>query len=815
MILRRQWKLILGVLALYFVTVYFYLVWQPAWYHADFQVVLESQRSGRQEIREIMGGMWEEETIENAMNLVRSTEILELLLRTTRPKYWESIKVNPVERYRRINETMEPRVRTKKINNRSFSVTCFDPEPGQARDFCHNLSDLFVKYTLDRRQEKKRRYRNRLFSRLRLIKKFLEKASAEFELLKKRDEKLASLKANEKNRDNILKKKAGVQEAIDGILLSFDSEIKNLNSVKEELDKNFLDEWPDLKAVKKRLKMLVAIKKADTRPSLKGPDYIDADPVWIARKDQEFAKRIEAKELNDQLLAANLDIEKDKKAYEEAEVEIRKKRAEMPVPDDIELPGEEDEPETPKNKEKDNGGESEKPGPAPDTEADKPAEKEAEEKKTAAVKEPAGPAEPGEEERTVSGHVAAEEMKEELLWKNTLYELDNSTNHPNFNRQRISEKVSTLKSYASQIQGDLSKIESVLETESSPYTIMNRMPFARRATITETQPLIMLIFIAVFISVGIAVLMEYLRGIPASELLIERVSGIEVLEVIPDMLRAAAHQGREITAADLPILCHLGFLPGISDRFRIIKAKLLLKLNNPSKLSLIITSCGPQEGKSTCAGNIAVAFAEMGYKTLLCSCNLRRPTLEKSLQVSDSQGMSEILAGEVAWQELVHTTEIFNLYLIPSGSIPRDSSKLIFTKEFRSFFEDAKKMFDVVILDTPPILMVVDAMILSRMVDGMVLVYAPEKTPVEALNMVKKQVADINIPILGIVVNWFEDKQSEGGFFGRLKSYGYGGRGYGLGYRGGYGYGYGKGYGHRIEQTDGASAQPPPGKGAE
>ncbi|MHC4662208.1 MAG: exopolysaccharide transport family protein [Planctomycetota bacterium] len=776
LMLRRQWKLIVLILVLYFAIVYIYLITRPSWYHADFQVILETSQNEGKELREVFRGLWQEETIENAMELIKSMDVLQLLLQNDPTVNYESLAQNRNSLFWTL-ESYQSRVKTQKINPRSFSVMAYDPEYIKCADFAALLSSSFLEFTREKRQKNKIKYRNRLYRRLGIIKKFLEKAQSEFNLLKEEDDRKAALAKSEQKRKDLDTALATAKRELESAKSYFHTQQSEIKDRLGDLRKDFFPEWPELKELEKRKKILDRIIMATDEAQLASvkEDISSQSLNWYDRKSEELLKLNREKELKNDLSDTIKKIQLDNEALLEIQKEIEEKRSEMQQPT---FPEEMD-------NSSDVGAEN-AGGETP------PADDSAGKTKADVKKE-------------LKTQQNVREKQAELLWISQIKELDNSTNPPNFNKETIREKVSALKQLAASIQGDLSKIESILETEKSPYSIMNLMPYARKASLTERQPMIMLLFVGFVLAIGLAVLMEYLRGIPASEGLIERVSKMEVLEVIPDMLRAAAHQGREITASDLPILCHLGFLPGISDRFRIVKAKLLMKLNNPQKLSLIITSCGPQEGKSTCAGNIAVAFAEMGFKTLLCSCNLRRPTLEKSLQISATHGMSEILAGEMAWQELVHTTEIFNLYLIPSGSIPRDSSKLIFTKEFRTFFEQAKKVFDVVILDTPPILMVVDAMILSRMVDGIVLVYAPERTPVEALTKVKKQVADINIPILGIIVNWFESKRGEGGLMNRLKGYSYGGRGYGIGYRGGYGYGYGQGYGQGYghEQEDG------------
>ena len=140
--------------------------------------------------------------------------------------------------------------------------------------------------------------------------------------------------------------------------------------------------------------------------------------------------------------------------------------------------------------------------------------------------------------------------------------------------------------------------------------------------------------------------------------------------------------------------------------------------------TLIVTSSGPSEGKSTTSANLAIVMAQTGQKVILVDTDLRRPVLHKTLGVPNNAGITTaLLAGDQAdMRDYLQPTEIDNLTIMTSGPIPPNPSELLGSQRMKHVIDELSKLADIVIFDTPPVLVVTDAAVLGRQVDGVLLV---------------------------------------------------------------------------------------------
>ncbi len=188
------------------------------------------------------------------------------------------------------------------------------------------------------------------------------------------------------------------------------------------------------------------------------------------------------------------------------------------------------------------------------------------------------------------------------------------------------------------------------------------------------------------------------------------------------------------------------------------------------KNSFVITSSSLQEGKSTTMTNLAITIAQAGNRVLLMGCNMRRPTVYKSFGLNKEIGMIDVLTGQKPWRECVKgITDMMvgplslqnimsmpgldNLHIITCGGIPPNPSELLNSPRFGQLIEEAKKEYDVVLIDSPPILPVTDAAIIGRQVDWCVLVYQVGKVPRNALRRAKLHLSNVGAHVLGIAMN--------------------------------------------------------------
>lgn len=189
-----------------------------------------------------------------------------------------------------------------------------------------------------------------------------------------------------------------------------------------------------------------------------------------------------------------------------------------------------------------------------------------------------------------------------------------------------------------------------------------------------------------------------------------------------------------------------------------------------TKNTFVVTSSSLQEGKSTTLTNLAITIAQAGNRVLLLGCNMRRPTVYKSFGLNREIGMVDVLTGQKPWRECIKgITDMMvgplslqnimsmpgldNLHIITSGGIPPNPSELLNSPRFGQLIEEAKKEYDIVLVDSPPILPVTDAAIIGRQVDWSILIYQVGKVPRNALRRAKLHLSNVGANVLGIAMN--------------------------------------------------------------
>ena len=201
-----------------------------------------------------------------------------------------------------------------------------------------------------------------------------------------------------------------------------------------------------------------------------------------------------------------------------------------------------------------------------------------------------------------------------------------------------------------------------------------------------------------------------------------------------------------------PLLVNSNENQAASESYRGLRTSILFSSPDQSPRVLLVTSAMPLEGKSLTASNLAAVMAKAEQDVLLVDADMRRPTLHKLLQVPAEPGLSNFLVGEVDELPLVATT-VPNLFLVPCGEIPPHPSELLGSDRMTKFLDLAQGRFGRIIIDSPPIMSVTDAVILGTRVDGVLLVIKAETTPRKAIAEARDQLLDVNAHILGTVLN--------------------------------------------------------------
>lgn len=191
----------------------------------------------------------------------------------------------------------------------------------------------------------------------------------------------------------------------------------------------------------------------------------------------------------------------------------------------------------------------------------------------------------------------------------------------------------------------------------------------------------------------------------------------------------------------------------IAEQFRTIRTNIQFSSVDEELQTIIVTSSGPGEGKSTTTANLAVVFAQQGKRVLLIDADLRKPTVHYTFRTENHIGLSNVLTKQSTLEEAVTVTAQEKLWVLPSGPIPPNPSELLGSRGMKTFLEEAKEGYDVIILDTPPVLAVTDAQVLANLADGVVLVVSSGKTETDAAKKAKELLESAKAKILGVVLN--------------------------------------------------------------
>ena len=190
-----------------------------------------------------------------------------------------------------------------------------------------------------------------------------------------------------------------------------------------------------------------------------------------------------------------------------------------------------------------------------------------------------------------------------------------------------------------------------------------------------------------------------------------------------------------------------------AEAYRVIRTSVQFAQAGKELKTIALTSCTPNEGKSTTIANLAVVLTQAGKSVLLIDCDMRNPTVHKNFNLSNKLGLSSCISMDTALSDAVQKTSIEGLYALTAGVIPPNPSELLGSERMQNVLQRAKEEYDYVLIDTPPVMPVTDALIVSRFVDGMILVIASAEVKVEMAREVKNQLVNAGANILGVVLN--------------------------------------------------------------
>jgi succinoglycan biosynthesis transport protein ExoP len=271
--------------------------------------------------------------------------------------------------------------------------------------------------------------------------------------------------------------------------------------------------------------------------------------------------------------------------------------------------------------------------------------------------------------------------------------------------------------------------------------------------------------VGLLLGVGLAFFFEYLDNTIKTSEDVEQFIRLPTFGMVPEISnekRKRLERG-DIYPVELVTFGHPRSL--LSEVYRNIRTSILLSFSERPPKSFVVSSPSPMEGKTTTAVNMAIAFSQTGSPVLIIDGDMRKPRLHRVFNGSNGVGLSNFLSGNAELKSIIKTSNIPNLFYIPSGPIPPNPSELLGSNLFKNMLQFLGRTFEQIIFDSPPVLSFGDSLILSNCVDGVVLVVMSGKTPREALRQSKNSLLHVNAKILGVVVNRVDIGQTGHGYY--------------------------------------------------
>ncbi|MCU7745533.1 CpsD/CapB family tyrosine-protein kinase [Priestia megaterium] len=211
------------------------------------------------------------------------------------------------------------------------------------------------------------------------------------------------------------------------------------------------------------------------------------------------------------------------------------------------------------------------------------------------------------------------------------------------------------------------------------------------------------------------------------------------------------------------LLAHNSPKDPVAEQYRTIRTNIQFSNVDQDIKTIVLTSSGAEEGKSTTSSNLATVYAQQGLNVLLIDADLRKPTSHYTFRLENHIGLTNVLTRQSTLAQAVQESEIPHLSVLTSGPIPPNPSELLASAQMAELLKEMKKQFDMIIFDTPPILAVADAQILANQVDGTILVVSSGKTEKDAALKSKELLSNAKGKLLGIVLN--NRKVEEGNYY--------------------------------------------------
>lgn len=270
----------------------------------------------------------------------------------------------------------------------------------------------------------------------------------------------------------------------------------------------------------------------------------------------------------------------------------------------------------------------------------------------------------------------------------------------------------------------------------------------------KKRNMMLALILGVFGGVGMAFFIEYLDNTVKSASDIERRIGLPILGLI-----STPKKGEDIQTVIKENPKSI-----LAESYRSVRSQVLLSVAEQPPKTILVCSVTPQEGKTTTAANFARTLAQADKSVLIIDCDMRKPRLHKFFKTPNKVGLSAFLSGSSSEVSILPIPDE-PIHIIPSGPIPPNPSELLTSNQMQKLLAAMRARYDFVIIDSPPVMSVTDSQILSKMVDGTILVVRYSQTTWDQLQQGTKLFTDVQANMLGIVLNGVGNKGADDGFY--------------------------------------------------
>jgi tyrosine-protein kinase Etk/Wzc len=350
---------------------------------------------------------------------------------------------------------------------------------------------------------------------------------------------------------------------------------------------------------------------------------------------------------------------------------------------------------------------------------------------------------------------------------------------------RLEQQVAAVQKMSDKLQEDHQKAKMAEAVEAGQVEIVDLATLPEEPIPTgRTRKMALGLILGMILGVGVAVVFDGMNTSIRRRDDLERILQVPGLAVIPRFLPSSSVGGGRLARA-LPRKSKNGVngkrggmqrAQGLvtvhdarsssAEAYRTLRTNLIFSQAVQTLRTLVVTSPAPSEGKTTTAANLAVSFAQQGMRVLLVDCDLRRSRIHKMFGVPREPGMTELILGQLEQDAVTRETAVPGLYVLPSGVLPPNPSEMLGGERMRKTLLGLSEAFDLIVLDTPPLLAASDAAILATIADGVVLVVRAGVTEAEAGQQAIAQLQSVGARVVGAVLNDPDSKlQQYGGYY--------------------------------------------------